>query len=338
MAGIGGGLGGAVGIAAETTYGTFVPPTRWVEVHSAKLQERQHIATGTGLAYGRSVDLGSRRRQLWADAGGTLDMEFLNTGMALLLVNALGSNATLTQSGTTTAYTLTANLGVPDNQNYFSLQSLVPNTAGTIVRENFHGCKITKSTWTIDLQNPLMWSIDVDAQTKEETAVAGTPTYSSASKIFTPVGMTFQAGAFGSEATIDGVRKFDLTIERTLKVDRIYVGETVKAEPTTSGVTKITGSMDVDLTPNNKAVLWDLYHSQTAVPSIVAKFTGDPIGSSGKSDTFTLNPTNVFIDTGGTPELDGPDIVTTTMAFTGLIDASNDAALIASLTTADTGF
>src|SRR5581483_12030182 len=139
----GSGLGGAVGIAAESTYGTWVAPTRWIEVRDAKLQERVKTVQGTGLASGRLVDLGSRRRETWTDAGGTIDLEFLNSGMALLLVNAMGSNATLSQIGTTSAYQLTANLGAPDNQNYLSMQSLVPNTAGTIFQQNFHGCKFT---------------------------------------------------------------------------------------------------------------------------------------------------------------------------------------------------
>ena len=55
MSQIAGGLGGAVGIAAETTYGTFVAPTRWIEVHSAKMQNMPHIVQGTGLAFNRDT-------------------------------------------------------------------------------------------------------------------------------------------------------------------------------------------------------------------------------------------------------------------------------------------
>jgi hypothetical protein len=46
----------------------------------------------------------------------------------------------------------------------------------------------------------------------------------------------------------------------------------------------------------------------------------------------------MYIDSGGTPELDGPGIVSTTLNWSALIDTSNDAALIATLITADTGF
>lgn len=338
MPGIGGGLGGAVGIAAETTYGTWVGPTRWLEVRDFKMQEQLHTSQGTGLASGRIVDLGSRRRTIYQDAKGTLDLEFLNQGQALLLANALGSNATLAQVGTTTAYTLTCNLGAPDNQNYLSMQSLVPDTAGTIFQQNFHGCKFSKTTWTIDEQNPLTWSFDVDSQQVTTSEAAGTPSYTSNTRTFTAQGMNFKVGAFGSEATIDGVRKMTCSIERGLKVDRIYLGNSTKFEPITSAVVKITGSADVDLTAANKSILWDLYHSQAAVPSIVMDFVGNAISGSAKNDEFILNPTSVYIDSGGTPELDGPDVTMATLNWTGLIDSANDTALKATLTTADSTF
>lgn len=338
MTGIGGGLGGSVGIASESTYGTWVAPSRWVEVHDAKMQERIHIVQGTGLAAGRVVDLGSRRAEVWADAGGTLDLEFLNTGQALLLANAMGSSATLTQIGTTSAYTLTCNLGVPDNQNYFSMQSLVPDTGGTLHPENYHGCKITKTTFTIDTQSPLMWSLDIDSQYKDETQAAGSPSYVTTSSVFTANNMSFLVGAFGSEVFVDGVRKFEMTIQRAMATDRFYIGGTHKEEPITNGVVKITGSADLDLTASNKSVLWDLYHSQAAVPSVVASFTGAAIGASGHNNTLRLNATDVFIDSNGTPELDGPGVVSATIQWSGLIDAANDSAFIATLTTGDTAF
>ncbi|MBV9805212.1 MAG: hypothetical protein JO130_18585 [Solirubrobacterales bacterium] len=335
MAGIAGGLGGAVGIAAESTYGTFVSPTRALEVRSAKLQEVPHIAQGTGLAYGRTVDLGSRRVPMWYDAKGDVNMEFLNSGMALLLKNIMGSNASLTQVGSTPAYQIACNYGVPDGQNYMTLQNLVPDTGGNIHCETFHGCKITKATFSIDLQNPLMLDLSIDSQYKEEASAAFTPSYTASTAIFTAFGMQFKAGARGSEVFVDGVRKFSFSIERILKVDRIYVGGSYKDEPTTSGVTKITGSMDVDLLPTNKAVLWDLMHTQLPVPSIVAQFTGPQIGTSGQYNMLTLNPCECFIDSGGTPELAGPDIVTATLAFSVLTDPSNDSPLSATLVTAD---
>lgn len=338
MTGIATGLGGSVGIAAESSYGTWAAPTRWVEVRSFKMQNRPHITQGTGLANGRFVDLGSRRASTWFDAGGTMELEFLNQGMALLLVNALGSNATLSQLGSTAAYQLQANLGVPDGQNYLSMQGLLPNTSGTVLQQNFHGCKFSSVEWSIDMSNPLTWTIGIDSQQWENTNTAGTPSYTSNSRIFTFNGMSFKVGTFGSEATIDGVKKMTCKIERGLATARIYMGQSSKAEPVSNAVVKISGTAEVDLTANNKSVLWDIFNSQNPVPSIVMQFVGKQIGTSAYNDTLTLNPTSVYIDSGGTPELDGTDIVSTTLNWTGLIDTSNDSALKATLITADTGY
>lgn len=345
MPGIGGGLGGAVGIAAESTYGTWAAPTRWIEPHSFKMQEQVHTIQGTGLASGRIVDPGPRRRVTYQDASGTMEYEFLNKGMALLVANIFGTSAMLQQIGTTAAYQLGGasgfSLGAPDNQNYLSMQSLVPDTSGTIHQENFHGCKIKSAEFMIDLQSPLTVTLDIDAQQVTTSEAAGTPSYSPNTSDFTFTGMNFNVGALGSEAAIDGVKKMTCKIERGLETNRIYMGATgtpTKSEPITNAIVKITGTADVDLTAANKPVLWDLYHSQAAVPSIVMQFTGNAIGSSGSVDTFTINPTDVYIDSGGTPELDGPGIVTATLNWTALIDAANDSPLKGALITADSTF
>lgn len=302
------------------------------------MQDKPRIAQGTGLADGRLVDLGSRRSLLWSDASGTMELEFLNTGMAAILQNLMGSNATLTKMGSGPAYQLACSLAAQDGQNFLSMQSLVPDTSGAINPQNFHGCKLTSAEFTIDTQNPLMVTCDVDAQQWEKATVAASPTYSTASRNFTFAGMTFAAGVFGSESPIDGVKKLTMKIDRTVGKERIYLGDANKAEPLTTGLIKVTGTVDIDLLPSNRPLLWDIYATQAAVPSISATFNGAVIGGSATHDSLKLNATDVFIDQNGTPELDNPEVVTATLNFTGLIDANNDSAFLATLTTGDTTF
>lgn len=330
------GLGGAVGIAAETTYGTWVDPTTTLEVRSFKMQGQPHIVQGEGLAYGRALDLGTRRNLVYLDGKGTMDLEFLNQKQALLLAWAMGSNATLTQLGTTTAYQIVCDLGLPDLQNYLSMQALVRDTAGNIKQQNFHGCKSTSVTFTSDLTTPLMWSFDIDSQTFTDSETAFTPSYLTNTRNFTFNQLTVSAGAFGSEASVDGITKVSLKVERGMYTDRVYAGTSgVKSEPLSNAYIKLTGSIDLDLTANNKATLWDIMNTQAAVPSLVFDWVGNAIGSSGHHDELKLNATDVFIDSDGTPELDSPAQTHTTLNFTGLIDSANDSALIATLTTAD---
>ena len=340
---IGTGLGGSISVGVETVYAatTGVSLSRTIEVRSAKLDERVHTVQGWGLAGGRSVELGSRRNTEWKDAGGDVEMEFLSTGMALLLANALGSSATLAAITTgNTAYAATFAYGVPDGQNFFSLQTLEPDTSGTLHPYTYHGCKIPKAEFTVDRTNLLMVTYTVDAQHVETATAAVTPSFTTSNTALDGVALSgtgsFKVGTLGSEAAVDGVRKFTATIERELDTERIYLGDsaTSKHEPLTKNWTKISCSMDVDLTSTNKSVLWDIYDSQTPL-SVIADFVGAAIGASGHNSELKLSLPNCYLDTNGTPQLDGPDIVRATLNFTALIDTANDAPISAYLVTSD---
>ena len=348
MANIGGGLGGAIGIAAESVYGTWVSSSTWLEVHAAKLQERPHLVQGTGLAYSRTVDLDQRFVNTWIDAGGDVEMEVLTSKFALVLANIMGSAATLTQISTTTAYQLSTVYGAPDAQNYLSIQALVPDVATVIHQENFHGCKITKAAFSAERGGLLMATLTIDSQYVETSTAAGVPAFATTTFPFNggtnnvgtgSGGMNFKVGAVGAEANLDGVKKFTLDIERTLKVDRIYMGASAyKEEPVTSGITKISGTMDIDLLSTaQKAQVVDLMHSQTGI-SIIADFLGPTIGASGHVNELLINITNARIVSGATPELDGPDVVTATINYEAKINSANNSPLTAILTTGDTVF
>lgn len=345
MAGsIGGGLGGAVGIKAETLYASYTTAgtyyasgVKTLEPHSAKIQEKLHITQGTGLASGRSVDLGSRRVNTWVDAAGDLETEVLTTGYALLLANAMGSGVTLAAISATTAYMATFAYGVPDDQNYFAMQNLVPDTSGAIHAYSYHGGKIPKSEWKIERGGLLMATHSLDFSVYEVASSAFTPSEVTNSYAFDASGMTYSVGTYGSEAAVDGVRSFSLSLERELDTERIYLGNTNKEEPVTKGVTKLTCQMDVDFLASNKSILWDIYNSQSPI-SIIASFAGPAIGASGSNNTLTFNLTNAYLDTNGTPELDGPDIVKASFTFIGLINTANVSPLTATLITGDAGF
>ncbi len=342
---IGTGLGGSLSIGTETAYATTsVTLSRTIEVRSAKIDERVHTVQGWGLAGGRSVELGSRRNTEWKDAGGSVEMEFLNTGMALLLANALGSSATLAALTTgNTAYSAPFAYGVPDGQNFFAAQVLVPDTSGALHPYTYHGGKITKAEWSVDRTNLLMATYTTDFQHVETVTAAVTPSFTTNNTALDGVALSgtgsFKVGTLGSEAAVDGVRKFTVSLERELDTERIYVGDTAvsKHEPLTKNWTKITCSMEVDLTSTNKAVLCDIYDTQTPT-SVIADFVGSAIGATGHNNEIKFSLPNCYLDTNGTPQLDGPDIVRATLNFTALIDDGNDAPLSVYLVTGDTGF
>lgn len=123
---IGSGLAAQIGFAAESTYGTYVAPTRFLEFNKADLKKVKNTVQGGGLAAGRFAQLGSRRAVTSEAAAGSVEMEVINKGFGLLLAHLLGSSATAVQQGGSTAYlqahtlgdnfgkSLTTQVGVPD--------------------------------------------------------------------------------------------------------------------------------------------------------------------------------------------------------------------------------
>lgn len=347
---IGSGLGGFAAIAAQPTYGaTFVTPTRTLTFKTAKMTYDPHIVQGGPyLRAGGIVDVGSAHVQTWLDAKGSITGDMVNTGAALLLATALGSSATLTQIGTTTAYQLGgaagATLGAPDKLNggtsgcCFDMQLGVPTADGVQRPENYHSCMITKAEWVFDRTGLCSYNYELDAQYVEKTTALITPVVPTAPVPFSMANAAsaFKFGAYGSEVAIDGVRKATFTVTRKLKVDRAYLGNTYKDLPVTDGLTEIQVALECDYTAAAKTI-FDAFLAGSA-NSVLVSAVGNPIGTSGSNDTFSLNATNCFVQTGGESPLEGPDLVKNTVTLRGTLDAAADAALKATLITADTTF
>ena len=159
--GIGSGIGGQFGLAPEVTYGTFVPPTRFMEVTQADLkQEPSFIGTG-GIAAGRLAPLASRRVKTTEKASGTIQLEAGNRHLGLLLQALMGTTVTPVQQGVTTAYLQTHILADPRGKN-LSMQIGVPQTDGVVVPYSYKGCKVVSAEFTCDLDQTLQASFDID--------------------------------------------------------------------------------------------------------------------------------------------------------------------------------
>jgi hypothetical protein len=347
---IGSGLGGFTAIAAQPTYGsTFVTPTRVLTFKTNKPTHDPHIVQGGPyLAGGRIVDIGSAHEILWLDAKGTITGDLPNTGAALLVATAFGSGAALTQNASTTAYELGGSTGftleAPDAQNgktsgcCFDMQIASPTTDGVQRQFNYHSCVITKAEWTFERGGLVTYSYDWDAQYVESTTSLITPTYPSNVVPFNmaSTSSTFKAGVFGSEAAVEGIRKATVTIQRKLATERMYLGNQYKALPVTNGLVEVTVALEADYTTAAKPTFEAFLKNEAN--SVILESVGNQIGSSGISDTFSLNVTSAYVQSGGEAPLDGPELVKNTLTLKGTIDTSNHAAVKAKLKTADSSF
>jgi hypothetical protein len=343
---IGSGLGGFAAIAAQPTYGaTFVTPTRVLMLKSGKANWNPHLVYGGPyLEGGITIVPGAARVSTYLDSTGTLAGDMTNTAAALLLKVALASSASLTALGTTTAFELGgvsgAPMGVADtNGSYFDMQWAAPTTDGTQKQYNLPSCVITKAEWVFDRAGLVTYSYDFDAQTVQTSTALITPSFPTNAVAFNMASASslFKVGAFGAEATIDGIRKATFTLERPMAMDRIYLGSPLKQSPITNNYINLSCTLEGDFTPNNKTAIWDLFLANTPI-SIIATSVGSQIGATGQFNTFGLNLSNAFLDSNAEPNIDGPDIIKQSLTFKGTIDSASDAPLKATLITGDSTF
>ncbi|MFI8254079.1 phage tail tube protein [Streptomyces filamentosus] len=313
---IGSGLGAQLGVAAETTYGTFVAPAKFVEFTKEGLQLKKTTAQSAGIAAGRLLPLSSRRVVTQRQAAGAIDMEVTTKAMGLFLQALMGTTVTPVQQATTSAYLQTHTLADVAGKS-LSIQVGVPLTTGTVTRKNFLGCKVMSGDFSCGVGEMLTASFDIDSKNVEETSVLAAASYPEMAP-FHFGQMALKLGAYGAETAAAGVRKVSVKIERGQATDRFYAGASgLKAEPITNDQVKISGTIETDYVDT---ILDDL-HTSDAPTSLIWEFIGPTIESTYAS-TFRIALPAVRIDE-APPTVDGFDLVKPTFSFTGLFDGTN---------------
>lgn len=313
---IGSGLGGQLGIAPESVYGTYVAPTKFVEFTKESVVLKKTTAQSAGIAAGRLVPLASRRVVTQREAAGSIELEFTNRMMGLLLQSLMGTTVTPVQQASTAAYLQTHILADSFGKS-LTIQKGVPLTTGTVTRKNFKGCKVVSAEFSCEVGGMLTASFEIDSKDCEETSVLAAATYPTMSPFhFGQMGIAL--GDFGSETARDGIRKMTLKIERPMATDRFYANSSaLKAEPITNGQVKISGSIERDYVSTD---LDDL-HTSDATASLRWEFTGPEIAPTYNERVSFLIPAIKFDD--APPAIEGFDVVKNGLSFTGLFDGTN---------------
>lgn len=314
---IGSGLGSQLGVAPETTYGTYVAPTRFLEFTKENIQLKKTTAQSQGMAAGRLVALSSRRVVTQKEVQGSLELEVTNKSMGPLLQALMGTSVTPVQQAVTTAYLQTHTLADTAGKS-LSIQKGVPLTTGTVADYSALGCKVTSAEFSCEVGGMLTASFEVDGKTMDETQALAAPSY----PLMAPFHfgqMAVKTGTFGAEAAIDGIRKVSVKIERGLAVDRFYAGQAgLKKEPISNDLVKISGSLEADFVATTLA---DLFVSDGST-SFVWEFVG-PLIAATHFETFRITLPAIHIDD-EPPSIDGPEVIRTTFNFTGLYDGTNN--------------
>jgi hypothetical protein len=315
---IGSGLGASLGVAAESTYGTFVTPTRFLEFTKEGLRETKTTSQSGGVAAGRFAQLSNRRVVTTRAAQGAVDLEVMTRGFGLLIAHILGSSATPVQQAATIAYLQSHTLG--DNRGKsLTLQVGRPDTTGTVQDYTYLGCKVMSAEFACETDGQLTLTVEVDGREASETATFATPSYATNGLPFHFGQMAVKIGAYGAEAAASGVKKWSIKFERGQDTSRFYAGGAGrKDEPIMNDWVKVTGSIEADFV--SKADFADRFASDAAA-SLVVEFVGATIASTYK-DTIRFKTPAIFID-GEPTVVEGPDVLKASWNYTAQFDGTN---------------
>lgn len=324
------GIAAQLGVAPESTFGTFVAPTRFYEFASEDLRKTKAVAQGQGLAAGRAAALATRRTVTGTAVEGSVSMEVTNTKFGLILAHIFGGTPTVVQQAATTAYLQTHTFA--DNfGKSLSVQVGVPDLTGTVRPYSFLGCKIASAEFSCALGENLTVNLGIDGRDVTEAQALATASYPTANRPFNFGQMSVKLGTYGAETSVTGVKGASATIERPMNTERQYAGSgLLKAEQIWNDLVAVTGSLDTEFV--TKGDFADKFAADTQT-SMVLEWVG-PVIASTYYETFRLKFPAVYFDEGA-PTVGGPDVVAPAVSFTALSDGTN-APVIAEYISTDT--
>lgn len=312
------GIDAQLGFVAESTFGTFETPTRFLELVS------EDLSFGIDRIETQGIRAGRKTRHDWHSGAqrvtGGFEVELAPQGAGLLLEHAFGSLAT---AGTASPFTHTIIPGPLDGKS-LTVQVGRPNIGGTVLAFSYLGCKVVDWELTAEAGNLAMFRTNlygVHETTGESLASASYPSG------YSPFVFTHGSLSIGGTAT--DVKNISLTGNNGLEVDRHRVSATTPArskEPLESNLRDYGGQLAADflnLTMYNRFV-------GGSEASLILTFAAAAAAS------LVVTMSAVRFD-GDTPNIGGIEIPELTMPFTVGSPTTDAQAITAVLTNADSG-
>lgn len=317
--GVGSGLQGSAGFSAESTFGTYVAPTRFLEFTKATPDRKPNWVQGGGIGAGQAWELTSMWMQTHREGALQLEGEVRNKGFGLLFGQLLGSAAAPVQQGGTAAY-LQSNTWADNVAKSLTGQVGVPTLGGTVVPWTLTGCKFLDATFQCGVGDLLTATWNLDAQDYSTVTALAAPSTVTNQKPFHFGQMNVKKGTYGAETAQSGIRKVNLKIARPQRTDRQYAGGAgKKAEQIWNGRPVVTGTVETDYLA--QADFADLVTTGTA-SSLVWEFVGPLIaGTYYETIRFTLS--SVLYTVGDATLEQGLDVVQPKFEFKAGFDGTN---------------
>lgn len=317
------GLDAQLGLASETTWGTPVTVTRFLEFNNDSVKYDPTFLEPTGIRPGVYFKRASRVKVSKSQVVGDFEFEHATKGMGLVWHHALASATTTTTVITGTAF---KQIHTPGGYNGlgFTLQLGRPEPSGTVRAHTFAGCKIVG--WDFSVKDGVIptMKVTVDAKSESTATALATASYLSGSTVFDFSQVTnFKLGGtpttasgettIGSGVTVATIcKEFSLSSKTVLATDRFGLGnQGLKAEQIgPSGTPTITGKLTGEY---SQTEFYNVFKAGTTLP-LQLDLQGGIIGATASNYLLSIILPAIKIKS-APPMVSGPDIVPMTVDF-----------------------
>jgi hypothetical protein len=290
------GIDAQLGIGTETTYGTRVAPTTFLEFTQESLRLSYEYIKTQGIRTGRLGQADGLHSQTTRSVAGSLSGDVRTTGMGKLL-NLLHGD-TVTPTGAGTEKTQTHNIGVtaPDGKS-ITVQVGRPSVNGTVHTFEYEGVKCLGATFACERSGVLTYEFELAGEDETTAQTLATPTYAAVSDTFIFTGSSVE---FDDVVLADCVQSASVSIELPHAIDRFCLGGGgVMKEPILNGPIAVTASLTAEF---SSLAQHNAFKNATR-RKLELNFTR------GNSQFNITLPTTVTVGQPG-PVVEGPDLLT----------------------------
>ncbi|KKL49512.1 hypothetical protein LCGC14_2314790 [marine sediment metagenome] len=310
------GISAQLGIAIESTYGTYAAPTKFVVFNNESIVQTIERIESPGI--GRttnvmSVDHWTPGQQ---ENKGTIEIDVLTKGFNIIWEQMFGASVTTQPGGATATYdtthTITDLMGTSG-----TWQIGRPDSSSTVQPFSYVGTKVTEWELSQAVNEFLKLTVTLDAKEEKTDQALGASSYASGAK---PLPFT------GSTITIDGnsyiLRSVSIKGVNGAEEDRFQLGAATKLEIIQEAHREITAEFELEF---SSLVAYNLFRnavSGSEVEVVIRFQAGTAIESSLFPFVRVTLPACRF-DRGG-PSVGGPERLIHTLTCKALNDGTNE--------------
>lgn len=308
------GLDGQLGYKAESTWGTYVAPDRWLEFVTEGLEENQDRIESSAIRSGSRVLRSDRRKQNVKGASGAVQHEIAGNGFGLLFSHALGAVATSTPGGATLTRDHTCTLDDLLNKS-LTIQKGVPDVGGTVRPFSYLGCKIIDWSLSNSVDGILLGDFSYDAQAEDTGQSLATVSYPTTQELLCWDGGQAQFAG----ADVD-VKDITISAGNALKTDRYFLqNSALKKQQLRNGRPVISGTATLEFESMTE---YNRFKNDTRV-SFNVEWLAATLIEGAFYPKVRVEMSEVMFD-GETPKVTSNDLIEYTMSWMALDDGTNE--------------